>query len=407
MHAKEKLFTGLLVLWAVSIHPVVLIAQLLKNWEFAGYSSVESRWFTDGPLDSRQESGLGISLSIEPEFYRVWNDSDLSLTFKPFFRLDSEDSERTHFDIRELYVHKISDDWELKAGVNKVFWGVIESQHLVDIINQTDLIENLDREDKLGQPMVNFTWISKIGNFDFFFLPYFRERTFPGIDGRLRSQPYVDTDRPLYESDAKEWHPDLALRWSQVIGDFDLGLYYFYGTSRDPLFQPDLNAAGETVLRPVYNLMQQVGLDAQWTHGGWLLKFEGLVRSGKGQHHQAFAAGFEYTFYGLFGTSIDAGLLSEYHYDSRGDVATTIFNQDIFAGTRITMNDNKDTAFLGGAFYDHDNGTTAYRVEIERRLGDRYKLLIEGQKFSDTARNDLSYNFRQDSYLQIELRRYF
>ena len=407
MHARRKQFTAILLLWLVSHQPAVLIAQLLEDWEFTGYTSIESRWFTDGPLDSRQESGLGISLSIEPEFYRAWNEGDLSMTFKPFIRLDSEDTERTHFDIRELYVNKISDNWELKVGVDKVFWGVVESQHLVDIINQTDLIENLDREEKLGQPMINFTWISKIGNFDLFFLPYFRERTFPGIDGRLRSQPHVDTDRPIYESDAEQWHPDYTMRWSHVIGEFDLGLYYFYGTSRDPLFQPDTNSAGETVLRPVYNLMHQVGSDIQWTHEGWLLKFEGLIRSGRDQHYQAFAAGFEYTFYGLFGSSIDAGVLSEYHYDSRGDDATSIFNQDIFTGTRITLNDNWDTAILGGAFYDHDNGTTAFRVEFERRLGDRYKLLIKGQKFSDTARNDLSYNFRQDSYLQIELRRYF
>lgn len=407
VHAKNKLFTGFLVLWAVCLQPTVLTAQLIKNWELAGYSSVESRWFIDGPLDSRQESGLGISLSIELELYRAWNQGDFSFTFKPFIRLDSEDTERTHFDIRELYVQKISDNWELKAGVGKVFWGVIESQHLVDMINQTDLIENLDREEKLGQPMVNVTWISKVGDFDFFLLPYFRERTFPGIDGRLRNQAYVYTDRPLYESDAEAWHPDLALRWSHVLGDFDLGLYYFYGTSHDPLFQLESIAAEETVLRPVYNLMQQSGLDAQLTHGGWLLKFEGLARSGKGQHYQAFASGFEYTFYGLLDTSIDVGLLSEYHYDSRGDDATTLFNQDIFAGMRITLNDTMDTAFLGGVFYDHDNGSTAYRVEFERRLGDRYKLLIEGQKFSEAARSDLAYNFRHDSFLQIEFRRYF
>ena len=60
-----------------------------------------------------------------------------------------------HGDIRELaYVHA-SDDWELRLGIRKEFWGVTEFQHLVDVINQTDGVEDFDGEDKLGQQMVN------------------------------------------------------------------------------------------------------------------------------------------------------------------------------------------------------------------------------------------------------------
>jgi hypothetical protein len=50
----------------------------------------------------------------------------------------------------------------------------------VDIINQTDLVENIDGEDKLGQPMVHFSYFGDWGVVDFFLLPYLRERTYPG-----------------------------------------------------------------------------------------------------------------------------------------------------------------------------------------------------------------------------------
>ncbi|MDD7885073.1 hypothetical protein [Flavivirga sp. 57AJ16] len=33
-----------------------------------------------------------------------------------------------------------------------------ESNHLVDIINQTDAVETFDGEEKLGQPMVQLSW---------------------------------------------------------------------------------------------------------------------------------------------------------------------------------------------------------------------------------------------------------
>ena len=67
-----------------------------------------------------------------------------------------------------------------------MFWGVTELRHLVDIINQTDLVENLDGEQKLGQPMVQLTLLKDWGTLDFFAMPYFRERTFTGPDGRPR-----------------------------------------------------------------------------------------------------------------------------------------------------------------------------------------------------------------------------
>ncbi|MDA7657788.1 hypothetical protein N8737_03705, partial [Verrucomicrobia bacterium] len=102
----------------------------------------------------------------------------------PFGRYDGADSERSHVDLREFHIQRIADQWEWRVGVSKVFWGVTESQHLVDVINQTDLVENVDGEDKLGQPMVNLSWISdQAGVIDLFYLPYFRERTFPGRGG--------------------------------------------------------------------------------------------------------------------------------------------------------------------------------------------------------------------------------
>jgi len=378
--------------------------SLFRDWEVTGFVEWETRLFQQSPLNSAQHGGVGLSLAIEPEFYREWADGDYRFLGKPFYRFDVRDSERSHFDIRDLYVQKLSDQWEIKAGVSKVFWGVTESQHLVDVINQTDLVENFDIEDKLGQPMIDFTYLSDIGTFDLFYLPYFRARTFSGPDGRFRPNPAVDGELATYESDWEEWQPDVSLRWSQVLGEFDVGAHYFYGTSRDPLLQP---ATGGSRLQPVYNLMHQVGLDVQWTHDAWLLKFEGIHRSGRGQQFQGVATGYEYTLYQIFGSNSDLGVLTEYHYDSRGSSALTPFNNDFFFGTRLAMNDEKDTALLAGGFWDHRNGTSALRLEFERRLGSSYTLELELEKFVKTDRRDLFRSFHRDSFFEVSLRRYF
>lgn len=381
---------------------------LLRGWEVSGYVEAETRVFPETPADPPQFEHFDASVALQPELFRRWEGSRSSFSLKGFVRLDLEDDKRTHWDLRELMFVKSAAHWDLRAGVGKVFWGVTESQHLVDVINQTDFVENVDGEEKLGQPMVNFAWITDhAGTFSLFYLPYFRERTFPGVRGRLRTIPYVETSNPIYESDLRDWHPDVALRWHHTMGEFDLGLHYFYGTSRDPLFSPNVAPDGSMTLRPVYNLMQQVGLDLQWTHESWLWKLEAIARDGKGQHYQAFVGGFEYTFYGVFGSATDVGVLGEYHYDSRGPDALNILNNDLFLGTRLGMNDSQDTSMLAGLFLDHETGSSSFRVEFERRLGSNYTLEVQSQWFIYSDAADPVYDFRRDSFIQIALRRYF
>lgn len=389
-------------------HAGVFGGNAWREWEVSGHVEAETRTFPETPAARPQFEHFDASLALKPGLFRRWEDLQLTFTLEAFGRLDLQDDARTHFDLREMMFVKSADQWDLRAGVGKVFWGVTESQHLVDTINQTDFVENVDGEEKLGQPMVNFAWITdRAGTFSLFYLPYFRERTFPGVHGRLRTIPYVDTGNPIYESRLREWHPDLSLRWFNTIGEFDVGVHYFYGTSRDPLFSPSMAPDGSVVLRPIYNLMHQFGLDVQWTHDSWLWKLEAIAREGKGQHYQAFVGGFEYTFYGVFGTASDLGVLGEYHYDSRGAAALNFLNNDLFAGTRWAMNDSQDTATLAGLFYDHETGSSSVRVEFERRLGAHLTLEVEGQWFIYSNTSDVVYDFQRDSFIQIALKRYF
>ncbi len=58
-----------------------------------------------------------------------------------------------------------------------MYWGVAESNHLVDIINQTDAVESFDGEEKLGQPMVQYTYTSGLVAINPFFKPGHHCRT--------------------------------------------------------------------------------------------------------------------------------------------------------------------------------------------------------------------------------------
>lgn len=377
--------------------------QQVTAAEVSGYLAAEYRYFQhDSSFE--QPSQHQASFVAAPEFYYESADGDQSLLFSPFLRVDGEDDERTHADVRELQWLLVKDNWELRAGIGKVFWGVTESQHLVDVINQTDLVENSDTEDKLGQPMVNLSLFKEWGTLDLFVLPYFRERTFAGENGRLRSGLIVDTDNAQYESGAKQHHLDFAVRWSHTLGDWDVGLSHFYGTNREPLIQ--LNATMDKLL-PYYEIMHQTGLDIQKTSDAWLWKLEVIRRETRTETFTALTGGFEYTFYGVMESNLDVGLIAEYLFDDRSDELSNPFEDDVLIGTRITWNDEQSTELLVGIIQDMTSSDYSWNIEASRRIGGRWKASLEGRFFHSTNTQSALANINDDDYIQLELARYF
>ncbi|WP_197722171.1 hypothetical protein [Sulfuriflexus mobilis] len=392
-----------LVLLAVFIMPVMSLAS---EGTWSGNVALEWRDFLQSPLAGEQQ-GDSMSLSFQPEYYRQWNNGQQAFRFTPFVRIDGKDQERSHLDLRELSWTYVSEEWELLAGVSKVYWGVAESLHLVDIINQTDLVENPDGEEKLGQPMIKLTLVRDWGDLDLFILPGFRERTFPGRRGRLRTQVPASNGDADYASSAGREHIDVAARWRKTLGDWDIGLSHFSGTARQPLFREGTNSAGRSVLIPVYDTIDQTGLDVQATKGDWLWKLEAISRSGQGERFSAAVGGFEYTLYGIFDSGADLGLLTEYLYDERGNAATTPFEDDVFIGARLAMNDVASSELLAGVITDLSNGSQAYNLEASRRFGQHWKLNLEARLFSNINAKDLLAAQRNDDYVQLELAYYF
>lgn len=375
--------------------------------KLSGYAAAETRSYLDDPLYAEQ-AGSTSSVVLQPELYWQWHDGDSSLTFTPYVRAGDKDDERDHADIRELMWINVYDDWEVRLGIGYVFWGVTESQHLVDVINQTDAVENPDGEDKLGQPMLNITRVSDVGTWDLFVLPGFRERTFSGVKGRLRTGLVVDTQQDaIYGASDRDDHVDWAVRWSHYIGDFDVALSHFSGTSRDPSFVAGLNGLGQSVLIPRYDQIDQTGVALQAIAGDWLWKLETTFTEELGSHSTELAGGFEYTLVGLLESSMDLGILAEYLYDDRDDNAPGPFEDDLMVGLRWVFNDMQSTEVLMGAIYDLNGTAVSSTVEASRRIGNNWKLALDYRGTSGVEAADALYPFRQDNYLQLELKRFF
>ncbi len=392
------------------------VGEYKLDWELGG----QARLFAEKA--SYGQSRSDVSIRAQAEFYYQWNDGMDSIEFIPWFVIDQEDDERTHGDIQDLAWIHVGDDWELRTGIRKVFWGVTESVHLVDIINQSDLSRGLDGEDKLGQPMVNLSLVNDWGIIDFFILPGHRKRIFAGEDGRPRSTFVITRDHAKYESGDDSRRVDAAFRWQVSIDDWELALSHFSGTSKEPTIV-GLNDKGE--LLTYYPVIDQTGLEAQYIAGEWIWKLESAFRSGQGNRYTAAVAGTEYTQVGIFDTDVDLGWIAEYSFDDRGFDAPHASERDVVVGTRWTLNDVASSQALFFVSVDSSTKEQLWTLEASRRFYADWFVTIDMFVFANTGEaptveesldqftsGDSGSNrklaaFTRDSYIQFEVVRYF
>ena len=312
--------------------------------------------------------------------------------------------------------------------MRKEFWGVAESRHLVDVINQLDFTEGLDGEEKLGQPMVNLSLARNWGVVDIFLLPGFRERRFSGINARPSFPLSIRENSAQFESGAKNYRLDFAFRWSHYFGDLELGISHFTGTSREPRFLPknkDFGGAPHSLkhLVPYYEVIDQTGIDAQYFFGDWAWKLEYISRSGQGERFWASVIGFEKTFVGVLRSRTDLGLLIEHLYDSRDRDLLNFTENDVAFGIRYSLNNPWDTRALLVALYDIDCRESALSLEATTRIGPNWRLSLEASFFVNIPDSTLGKNsrvvsestapgselifFDDEDFVRLELIRYF
>ncbi len=400
---------------------------------FSGEIRVESRWFHDsGAYDGQARNTGGIV--FEPSFY-IENERGWSFNITSFLRTDRADKNRDHTDLREAYFLLYGDigdeEWELRLGVNEVFWGVSESANIVDIINQWDMVEDSFGKVKLGQLMAHFTLSGDWGAAELFYMPKHRLRVFPGKGGRLRGPHTVNNRLVEYESDGGDSHGDFALRYTLTAGIIDLGISFFDGNAREPLLcrkfkqaingkiksckapqDPEPTDRSDHVLElyPRYEKIRQYGLDISVPHGGFLYKFEAIKRTNSSNlfynkdDYTAYVIGGEYTFYSLFGSSADLTIFGEFIHDARGALATSAFQDEIFLAGRVALNDFSGTEATLAILQDLNYASKSLSYEYQRRLTDDWLLKIEGLYLLKVDPNELvQYPTRRDSYINLSI----
>ena len=380
----------------------LLVFQTASAFDYRayGYIQPENTFFLNGD-GKHNQSKNNLSVYTQGTFISYIQDDNAKITVNGIGRYDENDKERTYYDFQKLKYEYYYDDFIFKIGNELVFWGVNESFSIVDIINQSNLAEDISGTKKLGQPMASISYNKDYGTFDIYVMPYFRERPFSGKKGRPRLTFEVDKNSITYESSSKKNKIDFALRYSTVLDDFDIGISHFYGNNRTPKLSPNL---ATLKFDSHYSILSQTGLDIQATKGPWLYKLETISAKDGSERHLSTAGGIEYTYYGIRNTPSDLGVIVEYAFDDRND---NPFNNEGIIGLRWSVNDIKSSSLLAGYLFDMRGNSNRFQVEFEQRVTDDLKLFLDLSLNGSIDDADFTYQFKEDSSVTLKLAKYF
>lgn len=375
-----------------------LLAINVFSQSFSGFVETENRYFFQNGLYDSQKDYYS-SLTFQLDYSKEVKHSNSFIKYSLFGRYDFIDVNSTHFDIRELYYKKQFKNLHTSLGFKQVFWGVVESTNINDIINQKDMLEGINEETKLGELMWHNIIIKSYGSFETYFMPIHRSVEFPGEKGRLR--PPIDSTvskEKLYEYDLKNMYPSTAIRYTHTIENLDLGVNFFHGLSREPKIKQNQNET--SIFYPVIN---QFGGDFQYNYQALLIKSELIYNINNYGNYSAVVVGFEYTQGNFLRSGGDLGLVCEYLYDERGRSTIRSMDNDLFIGARYSSNNISGTQILIGGIFDLSKSSRIYSLTASSRLNDILKLEIKGNWFNNISSEEFMFLFKNDSYIQVKL----
>ena len=242
-----------------------LLLAIQVNAETSGSLEITGSYFPKS-LDESFDTNI----TAEAKVMGYEELSHFQLVYEFIFRKSLNDSGMDIVEPRQFFLSKTFGEIDAYLGYRHTFWGVAESKNLVDLINQHDLAAGISPDNRLGAPSISFETYLGSGDFQYWYIPRFRERTFneqnahPGFGLPVLPAQFAHTKRSKA--------PDHAIRYGNSIGDIDYAMSVFDGTAREPI----IRVAEIGSILPYYERMRSIGLELQYTGDSVLYKFEGL-----------------------------------------------------------------------------------------------------------------------------------
>ncbi|MDD1794223.1 hypothetical protein LRP50_13865 [Enterovibrio sp. ZSDZ42] len=327
---------------------------------------------------------------------------------EPALRARSDAADTIEFDPYKTQLRTYTDNFDITAGYDVVFWGATEGAQILDILNQRDLGADFDGDVKLGQPLLSLTSSLGDGLATFYYLPYTPKRRFRDNSERLTAGFDINENSAQWLDHQDAYYPGFAGRYALTASSMDIALIGFHGVNRSPAFIPQ---AGQ--FSPVYSVATQVGVDVQWVSEDLLTKLEVLNVSdaptiyGRFDTATQWVISAEYSFYSVFDTIADIRMIAEYSDNSLGDRLLSLYQHDVLMAIHTSFNDVDSTSLSVSWLHDLDSYSNLIDISLTHRLNDNIELEASLYELSSMASRDFFFGLEPDSFGEITLTYYF
>jgi hypothetical protein len=396
-------------------------APAASAWDSSGEIAFEARAFQpDHRKDTKDwNSGLFGRLSLGAE------KNHFALRARGFGRADAVDHQRSLAVIEELWAEARASFLSLRVGFDVFNWSATEAFHPADIINARNLDSDIERYEKLGEPMANLTFRWSSGSISAFVMPFRMHPLLPSPHSRMSPVPegirlgkfaYLDDTGRLTN---QRLAPQGGLVLRQTLGHADLTVHAVHHTDRS---QPEVYYdAKNSQYRPLLRTVTQIGGTYQQVLEPVILKIEWayrrfenpsdrevLLATLKKRDHFQGAVGLEYGF--MLG-KVESTLIVEAQsiFFTTEEVRKNLqmFQRDALVGYRLLFPDaGASTVNLLGIIDLEDPGKIIANASFTRRLGNDFQISVAARLI--VGKNDSTVNIPSNAdHLRIFLTRYF
>ena len=374
--------------------------------DFSGEIDTSFFFYREKPKFVEQDSDkfqseLAVVFHLNGEVFTKW---DLDSTF--FLRHNPDAQKDIWGDIRELRFSGYKSNSSISAGVLTEYWGSLEANNPVDIINARDFIQDYEGDIKLGQPGLAYSRFEGNHQLDTFILPYARERALPEGRDRYRFNSF---DYASAQFEKNRYLPSLALRYKYTHEQGRLAVSQYRGYTRSPEFIAETSPDSQEIeLIPKYQLINQTGLELEWLKAGAIFKAELIYQSGGPDSFFGTGTGVEREFPNILNSSMTFTPFFEVYYDNRNERAPiTAFDNDLYLGARVLFNDINDSKIQTNMLWDWESHAYFYELDASRRIGNDW-LVSTAVTIPVNADDDPALSsFTEDERIMFKLRYHF
>ena len=367
----------------------------------SGHISIDQRFFDNDGVENTNDRGFAVSTNLRSNM--SWMGVDFSGNV--LGRVDDQDPTRNIFILQEAMLRYKLGTWEVFGGFEKFNLGANEVFKPADNLNARNFDSDVENTEKFGELTYgikkSFSW----WDVSLFALPGEEKHYIPGASSRLGVGIDVQEIEYIQNINGEEYNNEFGFiaNFFTDLGDFSV-FYLNHLDKKLPIFgwrsyytDITLQDCGNIVcpvdsnkITPYYYETKEYGASASIVVSDFILKADVVSRNyntsvdiltingfERPENHTDAAIGLEYTQY------LDSGLelryLAEYAqvFGVSKDVGLKrfIFQDDLYLGVHITMNDPMDTKFnIGGVIDLSGKSEGLYFVSFDRRLDPNWRI---------------------------------